>query len=223
MRLLVAVTLAIAITAAATPLAALAGDPTSTPAGTQTATSAPPATTTTPTATPTIAELRFDITDAAISWQPVPGAGGYTVVATVTALRISAGGVCETPIQQDRRELSINEDVGGDVNELALDLPAVAPDRWFVVLSQVQITASNSQGEPIAAGGGGRVAETCMFLPDEPTPSPARQLPTTGTGAPTTDTAIVLRAMLATAAASAIVLAGMYSVHRRIRQHIARD
>jgi hypothetical protein len=210
--MLVALTLAIA--AAAAPATALAGDPTATPTGTVTPATATPLASGTPVATPTIADLRFNVTDAEITWQPVPDAARYGVEATIIVVRINTTDICEAPAERDSRELSISEDVGADVNARSFGLPEVAPDRWLVVRSQVQITAYDAEGVSIATGAGGRIAETCMGQAE---PTPSRQLPTTGSGAPTTDTGVALRAVIATAAATTVVLAGMYGIHRRLR------
>lgn len=207
--MLVAVVLA--ITAALSPLAVFAGEPTVTPE--PSVTPAP-----TPVAAPRPPEgiqMQIRVTDSAIVWEPVAGAIRYHVQGTVTALRISAAGVCEAPLQQDRRELTFDESVDGGATTRPLGLPVVTPDKWFIVLAQLQINAINADDEDIGGGNVGHVAETCMRRAD---PTPSRQLPSTGSGGgPETNTATVLGAMIATAAATTLVLAGMYGIHRRIR------
>jgi len=210
----VLVVIAIAIAAVTvTTSAAFAGGPTATP----TTTATPPSAT--PVATPTIALLESDVTNSAITWVPVPGTARHSIAATIIAVRISGAGVCEAPVQQENREILINQEVDGEISELSLDLPDVTPDEWLVVNAQLIITAFNAAGDVIAGVSTGRIAETCMRQAES---VPSRQFPSTGTGAPqtTTNTNVVLGAILVTATASVLVLAGMHSLHARLRQRL---
>lgn len=212
--MLVAVVLAISA-AAMSPLAALAGEPTSTPPATGTPATATPSMSTTPVATPTFGSLAADINGSAIEWERLSGVVRYEVEATADVLRINGSDICAAPLQRDRRQVSITETVGGEVSEVSLGLPDVSPDRWFVVTARFSVRGFDGAGNPIASGGGSFIAETCMRQAD---PTPARQLPATGTGGGTeNNTATVLGAIIATAAATTLVLAGMYGIHRRIR------
>jgi hypothetical protein len=180
----------------------------------QTPTPSPTAATETPTTTPTFVPVNMEVTEAGVTWEPVPGAQMYEITVDALLYNVSMDNFCGPVADRKPVEVNLTQSLPASTTHLAFQLPPLPPgEEWFLKDANVKFTAFDSNGSPIAGIGRGYIAEGCM-LQATPVPTVRPALPATGHG----DEAerVVTTAVLALAVGAVTVLTCSWLlVHRR--------